>query len=240
MLTIYVLRSSFIPVIQRAVIRVLSVIRRGYHLPLSQPSTTAAPERRATGWLSALRQCPIRTEGARSGGAESHLPLAVLLRAGRREIRPAYFRDGTSHALASGRYRHRGLPLSIPSVIVITAVINGRCLPVAIITLSPSAPSSRHQGSSLPLSPSLRNRYQPSSSSVLSETRERRYPRQPQPAVPVITVVIPERRPPCYQSPVATVIIVTLLSLSSRLRCGEPLPAVLVITVVFVTGRRFR
>ena len=120
MLTICVLRSSSVPVIRKAVICVLSVIRRGYHLPLSQPSTTAAPERRATGWLSALRQGPIRTEGARSGGAESLLPSAVLLRAGRREIRPAYFRDWKSHALASGRYRHRGLSLSIPSASVIT------------------------------------------------------------------------------------------------------------------------
>ena len=122
MLTICVLRSVFIPVIRKAVIRVHVVIRRGYHLPLSQPSITAVPERRATGWLSALRQCPIRTEGARSGGAESLLTLSLPLRAGRREIRPAYFRDWKSHALASGRYRHRGLPLPIPSASVITVV----------------------------------------------------------------------------------------------------------------------
>ena len=185
MLTICVLRSVFIPVIRKAVIRVHVVIRRGYHLPLSQPSITAVPERRATGWLSALRQCPIRTEGARSGGAESLLTLSLPLRAGRREIRPAYFRDDASHALASGRYRHRGLPLSGPSASVVTvfpsssssafviaAVIPKRRPPVAITPSSPSARPSvikprRYRYRLLSsLSPCFRcYRYRPSSAS---------------------------------------------------------------------------
>ena len=154
MLTICVLRSSFIPVIQRAVIRVFSVIRRGYYLPRLSLLSLQHQREEPPGWLSALRQCPIRIEGARSGGAESLLLLAVLLRAGRREIRPAYFRDVKSHALASGRYRHRALPLSTPSAsvitvvfvspslssaFVITAVIRSRRLPVAITQLSPLA-----------------------------------------------------------------------------------------------------